>query len=214
MRKISLFFSVAVMALATSTAAQAGQWYVGGNVGAVIQNDTTYKGNDPSDGPWSNKGDFDTGYGLMANAGYDFGGPKAELEVAYRSAGNKSLQDSQTKSVNGDLSSLAIMANGIYEFLPKSSWHPFVGGGIGFANVSDDLKGADGRTYLSDNDWQFAYQAIAGVSYDINKSWAINAQYRYFATLDPSFTDSDGNKAKMDYSNHNILAGLTYKFSN
>lgn len=209
MRNMSLLLPFAALSLVAAAPAHA-EWYVGGNAGAVIQDDVTYKGNDPTDGPWSSKGTYDTGYGLMVNGGYDFGGPKAELELGYRNAGHKSLDGD---SASGNSSSLSIMANGIYEFLPKSTWHPFLGAGIGMAQVSDDLKGSDGRTKLNQSDWQFAYQGIVGVSYDLNKSWSANAQYRYFATLDPSFTDSDGSKIKADYGTHNILAGLTYKFS-
>lgn len=193
--------------------ARAGNWYVGGGAGAVFPRDTTYSGTN-EDGPWKSTGENSPGYGLMLNGGYDFGGPKAELELGWRDTGLKSVTDHKKREVTGNTSALSVMANGLYSFLPQSSWHPFVGAGIGFARLATHMKDKDdGETMLNSSDWQFAYQGIAGLSYDISKSWAVNTQYRYFSTLDADYKDRDGgNKIKADYGTHAVLVGVTYAF--
>lgn len=136
--------------------------------------------------------DSDWGWVGLGQVGYDFGGPKVEFEVGYRD--------------NDSISSWSTMVNGIYQFLPQSSFHPFVGAGIGWAWLDSDFSGVNARN----DDNSFAYQGIAGVAYDINSNVALKAQYRYFATLDADVGTANGGDA--DYRNHSILVGFTYKF--
>ena len=74
---------------------------------------------------------------------------------------------------------------------------------------------------VSANTWQFGYQGIAGIRYDINPTLALDLDYRYLAT--PSFTvnGARANTAggccvfgsiKSRYQTQNILASLTMKF--
>lgn len=197
--------------------AQAG-WYVGADGGFnFLQNQHT----DISSGgvaTGSSKTDSKTGYALAVQGGYDFGGPKAELELAYRRNNVKSILDSDppyqpVPGAGGSTSSFSVMANGIYQFLPQSSIHPFIGAGIGAARVSG--KWHDSDPIISDAQWRFAYQGIAGVAYDINANLGVKAQYRYFATVDPKFTTVDGSdRIDSEFKSHSILVGLTYKFGN
>jgi len=137
--------------------------------------------------------DSDWGWVGLGQVGYDFGnGPKVEFEVGYRD--------------NDSIKSWSTMVNGIYQFLPQSSFHPFIGAGIGWAWLDSDFSGVNARN----NDNSFAYQGIAGVAYDINANLALKAQYRYFATLDADVGPANGGDA--DYRNHSVLVGFTYKF--
>lgn len=209
MSQRSLLLILTALSLGGAVPAQA-QWYVGATAGAAFQDDPTFSnGSDVS-----SKLHTDTGYGVTASGGYDFGGPKVELELGYRDNGASSRvssDDRRSQKTNGGTTSLSIMTNGLYSFLPNSSWHPFLGAGIGVARIAEDLKDSDG-TALKDDSWQFAYQGIAGVSYDVSRSWSVNTQYRYFATLDPSFRDGDGNKGHGEYATHSVLLGLSYRF--
>lgn len=210
MRKISLFLSVSALSLAAAVPAQAG-WYAGADAGVNIMQDESISGVDNSDGStWTDTSKNSTGYGLQMQGGYNFGGPKAELELGYRSNSLSSLKNGGGNS-SGDTTSLSVMANGIYQFLPKSKWHPFVGAGIGMAQIGADWS-QGGRKVLDDSDLVFAYQGIAGIAYDLNKHWELKTQYRYFATQDATLTDTDGGSVKTGYHSHSILAGFTYKF--
>jgi len=197
--------------LALPTAAHA-QWYVGADAGVNFLQDSDVK---PKDNSGSTTAGSDTGYALQAHGGYafkpfSFATPRAEAEVAYRNSGLKSLTDVADSS--GDTSSLSLMTNGVLSFLPDRSWHPFVGAGIGMSRISAEWK-VNGNKVVDDSDWVFAYQAFAGVSYDLTKNWELSAQYRYFGTQDPEFSDNSGDKAKGEYASHAILAGFAYKFA-
>ena len=40
---------------------------------------------------------------------------------------------------------------------------------------------------FNDSNWQFGYQAIAGVRYEINALFALDLDYRYLATTESTF---------------------------
>src|ERR1700720_464644 len=46
-----------------------------------------------------------------------------------------------------------------------------------------------GGTFLKGSQWNFGYQAIVGVRYDINPLLAFDLDYRYLATTSPTFTN-------------------------
>jgi len=81
-----------------------------------------------------------------------------------------------------------------------------------------------GGTFLKGNTWNFGYQAIAGIRYDINPLLAFDLDYRYLASTDPSFNNKgvapfppfglppSAVKYKSGYSTQNIVASLTMKF--
>lgn len=202
------------LAIATAITLNAGlahaQWYVGADGGVSLIHDEDISGKDTNGSTWTDKSGSETGYAVQMHGGYDFGGPRAEVELGYRGSSLKSLAEVDGK-VSGETTSLSLMANGIYQFLPQSKWHPFVGAGVGMARVGADWK-VDGEDALSDTDWVFAYQGFAGVVYDIDKNWGVNAQYRYFATQDAKFTDTDGQAVEFGFGSHAILVGLTYNF--
>lgn len=203
---------LAVAALTALPGVAQAQWYMGADAGVNFLQDGDVKGEGSTD---TVKSGSDTGYAVQVHGGYgfkasSFGTPRLEGELAYRSSGLKSLTDVDGK-LSGHTSSLSLMANGVYQFLPKSKWHPFVGAGIGMSRIGADWQSVDGKL-VDDTDIVFAYQGFAGVSYDMAKNWELSAQYRYFGTQDPEFKASDGGKFKGEYSSHAILAGFTYKF--
>jgi opacity protein-like surface antigen len=201
MRVLTTLAAAALIALPSLAHAE---WYAGADGGVNFLQDSDLTS---SDG-YSGKGASKTGYVLQAEGGYSFGGPRVEGEIAYRNSGIKSLTNSDG-TMSGHTSALSFMTNGIYQFLPKQAWHPFVGAGIGIARIGIDWQ--DRNSTVSDTDWVFAYQGMAGVAYDINKTWEVKAQYRYFATEDPKFS-SDNTTVTGEYSSHALMAGLTYKF--
>jgi OmpA-OmpF porin, OOP family len=81
-----------------------------------------------------------------------------------------------------------------------------------------------GGTFLKGNSWNFGYQAIAGIRYDINPLLAFDIDYRYLASTEPTFSNKGvapfppfglppGTvKYKSGYSTQNIVASLTMKF--
>ena len=141
-----------------------------------------------------------TGFALGGQIGYDFVGPRVEVEVGYgQLPTNVNIPNS---AINGKVGQLTTMVNVLYDFMPTSTITPFVGAGAGVAFV--DSNSSLGST-------QFAYQAILGVAYNISESMRFQIQGRYMGTTNPSVNTPFGN---VSYSNQNLLAlaGVTWKF--
>ena len=165
--------------------------YVSGDFGLVSVSDSTLSGNT------SGEMSMDPGFGFLAAIGNNFDGLRAEAEFAYRT---NDLDEVSNVSVNGDISSMAVMGNLLVDLPLSESVRPFLGAGIGLANVEIDSNG-------SSDDTVFAYQAIAGIGFPLTHVTTLDFQYRYFATADPDF---DGTEA--EYDTHNFFAGLRFDF--
>jgi opacity protein-like surface antigen len=157
----------------------------------------------------------DTGYAVGGFVGYDFGGSfRVEGELAYRRNGLDEQSALGTSvQMQGDVSSLALMVNGIYDFgSGASAFTPHVGAGIGVARFSLIDAGPVGSPAENDDDTVFAYQLIAGVGYELSPTLTIFADYRLFGTTDPEFTQSSGTVIETEYLNSTMLIGISTSF--
>jgi opacity protein-like surface antigen len=69
------------------------------------------------------------------------------------------------------------------------------------------------RTVFRDTTWQFGYQAIAGLRYDINPLLALDLDYRYLATTEPTFSiPNTALHYRSSVNTNNFVASLTYRF--
>jgi opacity protein-like surface antigen len=168
--------------------------YASGSFGMVSLNDSTF-----SAGGGSAEVSFDTGFGFMAAIGNNFEGLRGEVELSYRTNdADKISAGGFSESVSGDFSSTAVMGNLLVDLPLSESVRPFLGAGIGLANVD-----ADG----DEDDTVFAYQAIVGAGFPLTHVTTLDLQYRYFATEDPNF-----NGIEAEYQTHNFFAGLRFDF--
>src|SRR5436190_299175 len=71
---------------------------------------------------------------------------------------------------------------------PNFAWPvtPHVGAGIGAVNVIDRARSTNFGQVSRGEDWEFGYQAIAGVRYAVAPNIALDLDYRYLATTDLS----------------------------
>jgi OOP family OmpA-OmpF porin len=141
------------------------------------------------------------GWAGHAFAGYNFGGPRLELELAYR---NNKVKNSELPTGNERIQSGALMANFIYEFFSDATVSPYLGIGAGAAYIK-------GKGVIDDSDVAFAYQGIAGVNVKVTPNVVLSADYRYFRTADPQLKEN-GVSADFDYVNHTGMVGLAYRF--
>lgn len=185
--------------------------------------------------------EFDTGYALSASIGRRFGDNiRGEIELAFQSndvethrnvqAGGIPL-DSQDVGVlisgapqqgatvgavvadgQGSVETTFLMANVYYDFTGFGDFTPYVGAGIGAGFVSVDYS-PSGVGIVDDDDTVFAYQVIAGGTYDLNDRTAVFAQYRYRATEDVE-TQVDLFPASLDVENRGSVfeAGVRFAF--
>ena len=157
--------------------------------------------------------DYDIGLNVGAAIGYDFGSIRAEAEVAYHYS---HLQEASSGGVSvgadGAVSALSFMANGYYDFnFVNPSWVPYLGAGMGFANIDWDSDVAVGP-FVDSSDIVFAYQLMAGVGFNISPSTTVTMGYRYFATSDPNFDDIFDVPYDSEYESHEVNLGVRVMF--
>ena len=175
--------------------------------------------------------DTKAGFLLNCGGGYRISeNLRLEAQVAYRSSKIHDIEVTYMNVVgmgvdggSGDITSLSLMVNTWYDFYNRERWSPYFGGGVGMAQASlEDFSieihpnvpdpPITQRLLVDDEDWKFAYQAGVGVGYVLSKSFNVDLGYRYFASLEPTFTDAGGNELKADYAHHSVQLGMTYKF--
>lgn len=176
--------------------------------GATIPQDDNFTldvtGEEPSDSGL----DYDAGYVFGIAAGYNVLPSVAiELEYSYRNADTELDYDG---GVSGQTTANAYMANAIYTFNPidaAGAVKPFVGVGLGAADLKFSPDGA-GRL---GGDFKFAYQAIAGIGYQMNESWTLSGEVRY---LGVSENDVSASYAGFDtsYQTFDAIFGASYRF--
>ena len=188
--------AVALAALPTAASAQSlftpGTSYPGFYVGAEgglnwLLNNNSYSMN--------------TGWAAGGKIGYDFVGPRIELEGVYRQnygTGVVGYPNDTFAFQFGKINQVSAMANVLYDFAPGAVITPYVGAGAGLAFVDPSIS--PGCTMCST---QFAYQGIVGVGYNMAPGWRLDLDGRYYGTTNPG-----------QYTNNNfsVMLGLTYKF--
>jgi opacity protein-like surface antigen len=155
------------------------------------------------------------GYNVGARGGYQLGPWRFEEEYSYRrnNAAEYDAGGGSTNGVSGNRHSNSIMTNVIYGFTTGWPITPHIGVGIGPMNVFDGLKVAGREVFFNDSSWQFAYQAIAGLHYDINPVLALDLDYRYLATTESTFVIPNTILHYRTGANtNNFVASLTYRF--
>jgi OOP family OmpA-OmpF porin len=162
---------------------------------------------------------YDVGWLAGASAGYAWTqGFATEFEFTFRQNHINRIATSGPLFLGGDMHSYAMMLNGYYRFRNSTPFTPYIGGGLGEAVVvMNNTRPAGGidRGPFGGTDATFGYQGIAGVSYPIAERVSLAAEYRYFATLRPSFEQNiAGNDTKIsqDYSSNNVLLRVVYSF--
>jgi len=85
----------------------------------------------------NNNNSYNLGYAVGGKVGYDFVGPRVELEGIYRNnTGSGIVQfPNGTAFVTGQINQVSVLANLLYDFAPGATITPFIGAGAGIAFV-------------------------------------------------------------------------------
>jgi len=83
----------------------------------------------------------------------------------------------------GDIKNTALFGNIYYDFNQGGSLQPYVGAGLGFADVSINYQ-PSGITVIDDSETKLAYQVKAGATWRLENQWEIFGEYAYRATED------------------------------
>jgi opacity protein-like surface antigen len=210
---ITLGAASAVLALcATGASAQglaASSFYIKGFGGLTVPQDDDFELNERG-GPGSVETgfDFSNGYVFGLAGGYAVTPNVAvELEYAYRNADTELKNLSSGKRTT---ESNAWMVNALYTFTSTGPWQPYAGAGLGMADLNlEQIPGIAGGDL--DSDYNFAYQLIGGIGYQLPSGWMLNGEVRYFGINDQDL-ESDTLQLKSTYRTFDLLVGATYRF--
>ena len=172
-------------------------FYVGAGVGtAWYLNSTTSIG-----------GSFTSTTGMLADlvAGYDFVGPRFEVEVGFGFVPfTATLANTAAQSnFSGSAHQLHVMGKALYDFFPQSTITPYIGAGAGIAFV-------DGNAFLQNT--VFAYEGILGLGYNIDSQWRVALEGRFVGTTNANVVI---NNVNVGVNNSNVVAMVygQYKFA-
>ncbi len=212
MKTCKILISALAVLLGATGVAAAQSFYIGAHGGVGIPHDSDATSSGAPGVPITVSSNI--GYAVGGFVGYDFGtGFRVEGELAYRRNGlDEQSALGSTFAMQGDSSTLALMANGFYEFGAGSSWTPYVGAGIGMARFSLIDAGTVGSTPEDNDDTVLAYQFIAGIGYELSPTLTLFADYRLFGTADPEFTEADGDVVETEYMGSTVLVGIRRTF--
>ena len=86
----------------------------------------------------SNSNTYNTGFAVGGKVGYDFVGPRIELEGLYRNNQGSGFVPFGTgvAFTSGQINQTTVMANVLYDFFPGAMITPYIGAGAGIALAS------------------------------------------------------------------------------
>lgn len=160
---------------------------------------------------------FDTGWAVLTSAGYGWRNWRFEFEAGYRNndADTYQIGAGAPFAVNADVWEASFMANALYDIAVTGNVSLSLGAGLGgdFANGQFTLGGAS----LEADDWNFAYQGIAGLNYDLGRRTSLFLNYRYMRITDLEFDFRPASAVFLtngdDMVKHTATIGLRYAFA-
>lgn len=243
MKKTVLLAGIGALVASANAMAMDITPYAAIRAGAVVnQTDTdvtsAYKFNKTFDNRVSDKTHSDTVFGARvafgATADFDaYGALRGELELNWNGDATDSndfdfkIINKYTHSFETKTKVYGAMANLYYDIATGTKFTPFVGAGAGMAHVkvSSGAHGTVEKQAFSINgdatDNNFAWNATAGVAYNISDSIVLDIAYRYTDLGAVKSTDTftmDNLKGKMttdakfDIATHEVMLGARYRF--
>ena len=187
-----------------------------------------------------------TDWAGFARVGYKFNPNfRTELELGYRNgvissisgagAAGSAAEPVGISGAKGHQNNWSGMVNLIYDFMPESHIHPFVGVGGGLDHLQIHTGGtfavpASSQALLASPEYfharggrtQFAWQVLGGASAELSPQWAVDVTYRYLRA-DQEFASQSiatGTGAPLDFGHfkrtlgdHSVTIGLRYAFA-
>lgn len=154
--------------------------------------------------------DFDDDWSAHLGAGYAFAN-------GFRLEGELSHRQNDFETFSGEARATALMANLYYDFNREGRFQPYVGVGVGAANV--EAEGGVGPISFDDDDTVAAYQGMVGVGIRLTERLDLDVGYRYFVAPDAGFSgtfDGEGPEPfsfEGDYEHQAVTVGLRYSFA-
>lgn len=149
---------------------------------------------------------FKKGMFVSTALGWEFNYFRLEGEFLYQSNDFESASIAGIETtISGDISSLALLFNGYFDYKNSTDFTPYLYAGLGASMMSLSALGLPdvGLGPVSDEHVVAAYQLGGGLTYKMDENISLNLNYRYFVPSDPDF-----NNIETEFASHNISLGL------
>lgn len=224
MRKSAVALACVASILASPALAQGRAAYIGGEIGALLVDDTDI---DIGIVDKAVTVKHALGYAGRLFVGYDLGGFRLEGEVSHKRADPESYHTRirlpleepdfppERDAADGSSRALSFMINGIRDFGDDDGISGFVGGGGGVAKVeANRYIGLPTATpFLHGSDSRFAWQVFAGVRRAIRDSFDVTLKYNFFNVDEIRGTAFNGGHTEYRFRSHSVTAGVTFNFA-
>ena len=190
-------------------------WYLTAGAGAVWPGDMNFWANNaPIMATSQPRGVLTQNAGFSADGGigYDFGAIRTELTYGYSAPSVDSIVSrnlSTSFSGGGKVNKNDIMLSAYWDVLPFSRFTPYIGGGVGYSNLSTPSFNVGSYRTSGHNKGLFGWQAKAGVSYALAYNWDLYAEGTYSGTGNPQFESINFTS----YSDFGAKLGFRYRFA-
>jgi opacity protein-like surface antigen len=214
--------SLATLSLATAASAEA--WSDGGLYGVARVGGSITPKQELSGGDFSAAFPKDAKYKVgpigELGVGYDFGRFRVEQTLGYASNDLKS-GDLRSKGFDGDgrVRSLNLTVAGYVDIPVTDRFAPYVGGGVGVAQVDAKASGfslaTNDFTNIDGKKWGMLWRLDAGMNYRLTERTTLEAGVRYTEISNLKYqaaTAAFGASYKPKLSTVSALAGVRYAF--
>ncbi|MEI6617438.1 MAG: outer membrane beta-barrel protein, partial [Cyanobium sp. ELA507] len=190
-------------------------WYLTVGAGAVWPGNMNYWANQaPLRATSQPRGtlELNGGFSVDGGLGYDFGAIRTELTYGYSAPSVNSVVAhdlSRSFSAGGKINKNDIMLSAYWDVLPFSRFTPYIGGGIGYTNLSTPSFNVGNYYTGSNNKGLFGWQAKAGISYALAYNWDVYAEGTYSGTGNPQFEAVNFSS----YQDVGAKLGFRYRFA-
>ena len=147
---------------------------------------------------------YKNGFNGAVEFGVSYDAWRLGLEVSYRQNKIKSSTNANVANYN-KINALAGMINVYYDYALTEECSLYVGAGLGMAKYN--FVAVAGK--VETGKCVFAWQVLAGVAYDINENWTVEAGYRLFGTSKVKISNTAKIKTPLQNS---LELGLRYNF--
>jgi outer membrane protein OmpA-like peptidoglycan-associated protein len=166
---------------------------------------------------------FDLGLGYGFDNGFRIEGVGAygDAELSVPAASYNGAPIGAVPGASGNLQTMELMFNGIYDFNRDGAVQPYVGLGVGVLRANakannlvytngTDISAANG---FADSDTGFAYQGLLGLGYKVSEKLTLDLGYRYKVAEDLEFGGAHGGtNYDADYTAHLATVGMRFNF--
>lgn len=199
MNKFVLAATTSALVLSAGAFAQPG-YYISGQLGASFMPDQSI-----SNSVGGANAEFDTGLAYGGALGYDMGnGFRLEADTLHQMSDVSRLDRAPA---GGHLYSTSLMANATYDVNANLPFTPYVGAGVGAADLGGSVAGYSG------NVWRPAYQLEAGLRDDLSPRLSLFGEYRWQQAEAAKWPGS-ADSANQQFSANLVTVGLSYHLDN